>query len=380
MKIVHLTSVHKWNDVRIFVKMCRSLARDGHEVHLIAARSGAPEVEFIDGVHVHSVPAPRNRWERLLRTSRRVVHLAAQIETDLYHFHDPELLNLMRAFCRRTGRPVVYDSHEDYRAQILSKAWLPLGSRHLAAWWFGRIEDRASKRLAGVVAATPQIARRFADHPRVAVVQNFPLLEEFDSTACAPSDLARGRFVYIGEITALRGAREMIEAIALAPEPARLVLGGGWEDERLRARLRTVDGWRRVEDLGYLSRDAVREQLLSATAGLALLHPLPRYVESQPTKLFEYMAAGLPVIAAHFPLWKRIIDDARCGLTVDPRSPAAIAEAMRWIMEHPAEARQMGIRGRQTAEMKYDWNTEYRNLVEFYRLLTAGRQETSHPV
>ena len=81
------------------------------------------------------------------------------------------------------------------------------------------------------------------------------------------------------------------------------------------------------------------------------------------------MSAGIPVIASDFPLWRQIVSSARCGLLVDPQDPRAIAEAMRWILKHPAEAESMGQRGRLAVERTYNWDIEVTKLIDLYSKL-----------
>ena len=85
--------------------------------------------------------------------------------------------------------------------------------------------------------------------------------------------------------------------------------------------------------------------------------------------MFEYMSVGLPVIVSGFPLWRRIVDEAGCGLPVDPLNPQAIADAMVWILDHPAEAEAMGRRGREAVEKYYNWETETDKLAALYKKL-----------
>jgi glycosyltransferase involved in cell wall biosynthesis len=88
------------------------------------------------------------------------------------------------------------------------------------------------------------------------------------------------------------------------------------------------------------------------------------------------MSAGLPVIASDYPRWREIVDDAGCGLLVDPTDPAAIAAAMQWILDHPEEAEAMGERGRRAILDRYSWDREADKLIELYAtLIPFARQE-----
>ncbi len=130
-----------------------------------------------------------------------------------------------------------------------------------------------------------------------------------------------------------------------------------------------MPGAERTDIRGWLHREQLVEVLAETRVGIVTLHPTPKYLDSYPTKLFEYMSAGLPVIASDFPQWRRFVEEAQCGVLVDPRDPEAIAEAMQWILEHPDEAAAMGARGREAVRDRYSWEQEAPKLLAFYEEL-----------
>jgi glycosyltransferase involved in cell wall biosynthesis len=315
------------------------------------------------------LPTPKNRLSRILGSTLRACILATREKADLYHFHDPELIPV-GLLLRLLGKRVVYDVHEDLPRQILSKYWIPRILRGVVAKAAALAEWVAAKAMSGIVAATPAIARRFPPHKTVAV-QNFPLLSEFALGEGTPYRERPMWVAYVGGITAIRGAVEMVRAMEHLPEDlgARLVLAGTFSPPELVAEVRKLPGWSYVDFLGWQGRDGISRLLRRARVGLVVLHPVTNYLDSYPVKLFEYMAAGIPVVASDFPLWREIVEGEQCGLTVDPLDPKAIAEAVRWLLEHPEEAEEMGKRGRKAVLAKYNWEREAEKLLDLYRRL-----------
>lgn len=362
-RVVHLTSVHRPADTRIFERECRTLAGGGYDVTLVASGTGAAPAD--PDVQVNLVPPPATRTGRFLRTAPAVFRRARSLGADVYHFHDPELLPFGLAL-RRRGARVVYDAHEDYGREILGKEWIPDRLRSAVARATSAVERLVVRHLDLVVAATPTIARRFPQD-RTVLVQNFPALDELTGSASQPYRDRPAQVTYVGDITVVRGAREMVEAMAGVATPgASLAVGGRFSPPSLRAELEALPGWDKVAFLGWLDRSAVAGVLGRSRAGLVMFHPTPAHLDAQPNKLFEYMAAGLPVVVSDFPSWRRLVETERCGLPVDPTDPNAVAGAVTWLLEHPEEAQEMGQRGRWAVEARYNWAHEGARLLEAY--------------
>ena len=220
----------------------------------------------------------------------------------------------------------------------------------------------------GVVAATPEIARHFPGSHAI-VVQNFPIVDEFEMRIGSPYSARPPVAVYIGGIDALRGIKEMVQAFEFVPEhlESRFELAGMFEPLSLEADVRKLRGWQNVDFHGQISRTGVASLLGRGRVGLVLYHPAANHTFSQPTKLFEYMAAGIPVVASDFPRWREIVEGAGCGILVDPLDPRRIAQAVAWLLENPKEAEEMGRRGREAVLERYSWRTEAEKLIGFYK-------------
>lgn len=359
--VIHAATTHAATDTRIFEKECRAFVEAGYAVTLVLPH---PRDEVREGVQICAVPVPRTGRERLRHTGRAVYDRIRGMTRTVVHFHDSELLPHM-LMLRLAGWPVVYDAHEDTPRQVMHQHWIPRPLRRPVSWGMRGLEWAGGKGFDGVVAAVPSIAERFPPE-RTVLIRNFPKVSELAVEGGKPYRERPPRAVYVGAITEARGLREMVAAMALLPAECELVLGGTFHPERLAGDVPAMPGGDRVRAVGWLDRRSVARHLGEARVGLVLLHPTPQYRESYPTKLFEYMAAGLPVVASDLPGWRDFIDEAGCGLLVDPRSPEAIAGAIRWLLDHPDEAEAMGRRGREAVEARYNWEQEAARLLDFY--------------
>jgi glycosyltransferase involved in cell wall biosynthesis len=147
---------------------------------------------------------------------------------------------------------------------------------------------------------------------------------------------------------------------------ARLNLGGRFSERDVEQQAQQSSGWPRVNVLGFIDRDAVREVMARSMAGLVTFHPLPNHIDAQPNKMFEYMSAGIPVIASDFPLWRVIVAGNDCGLLIDPMRPQEIANAIDKLVSNPDMAQRMGNNGRKAVETQYNWRIEEQKLLGFY--------------
>lgn len=353
-KVVHLTSVHPVQDVRIFHKECVSLKQAGYDVTLIAP---AKQDQLLTGVNVVAVKKAKHRLKRMTIGLWQIYRKALKTKGDIYHFHDPELI-LVGLLLRLHGKKVIYDVHEDVPRDILMKAWIPLVFRRLIANSFELFELLAAKMFTRIVTVTPQITARFAKN-NTTEVRNYPRLDEF--SLVTQSNLPQS-LCYSGLITKERGLYEMLN-VAEATKTLLYLAGNFIDDQTL------PSGNCHTQHLGFLTRDKLTALYRQSFAGLALLHPGPTFNTSLPIKLFEYMAAGIPVIASDFPLWRAIIEKHNCGFCVNPFNLSMICEKINYLKTHPQTAREMGARGREAVVNYYNWQIEFKKLLLLYQHL-----------
>ena len=362
--IIHFTTVHPRTDTRIRVKEVATLARHWTgEVALFVQDGKGDEVSQSDGVFVHDTGAPeRSRLRRMTIGAWRMYRAVRKAQPKIAHFHDPELLP-WALLLQLHGAKVIYDMHEDLELQIKHKTYIPNWAKSLSSFIVAGVEKIAMRLFAANIVVVPDCLERKSGRNLI-MLANFPSLAEF-------GELKREQptedFVYVGSITRARGVLENIKAIGLlGATNSNLILMGHFDTDHLGAEARALDGWSCVDFRGWSNREEVVKELSQARAGLVLLHPTPQYKISYPVKMFEYMAAGLPVIASDFPLWREIVEGAGCGLLVDPQHPQAIADAMQWILDNPDEAAAMGRRGRAAVDDLYTWEAQGAKLIDLY--------------
>ncbi len=360
--IAHLTSVHPRYDTRIFIKQCRSLVDHGYDVSLVVA--DGKEDEHKDEVNIFDVGQLSGRLNRMFKITQRVFRKAVELNADIYHLHDPELIPIGLKL-KRLGKKVVFDAHEDLPRQLLNKPYLGPMSARLLSTIISMFEHYSCRRFDGIIAATPFIRDKFLKiNSNTVDINNFPLIDELASSV--PWAEKCTDVCYVGGIGTIRGIRELVHACEYLQSPARLNLVGSFYEPIVEAEVKSYKGWMHVNELGFKDRAGVRDVLGRSVAGMVTFHPLPNHIDAQPNKMFEYMSAGIPVIASNFPLWRGIIEGNDCGFCVDPLNPKAIAGAIDYLVMNPDEARRMGENGQQAVLDKYNWTIEEKKLCAFY--------------
>jgi len=369
-KICHLTSVHPARDARIFHKEAKTLAGAGYDTSLIAVHDSG---EILDKIKILPLPTHSNRIDRMTKTVFMSLKLTLREKADIYHFHDPELIPVGILLKLYTGKKVIYDVHEDYAKQSLSKHYLPKITRKGIALSIKILEYLSSLFFDAVVTATNDILKNYSYHRRAVCVRNFPVTSAFSPVKNKNSDVFK--IIYVGGLSRERGITEIVSALDYVNQSVdiELKLYGKFSPESYEAEVKSLKGFQKTTYSGWMDYDNVPELLAKADVGIVCLHPISNYLTALPVKLFEYMAAGLPVIASNFPVLKEIVEENNCGICVDPLNPAQIAKAVAYMVTHENERIRMGENGRRAVMEKYNWENESKKLLGLYEDL-IGKQ------
>lgn len=370
IRVCHFSSAHRGLDVRIFHKECVSLSAAGYDTHLVIVANESEVIAAREkGVTIHVLKPPVGRISRMIRQAWNCFHVGKKIDADIYHFHDAELIPygiILSLF----GKKVVYDVHEDVPKDILTKQWIPRWARRLLAGGANCVEYIGARYFFSISAATPFIRDRFNSISAFCIdINNFPLISEMSELASWNNK--KNEVCYVGGIGEIRGIVEVCDAMESVESDTRLNLCGKFSDVALEEKIKRSNGWRNVNELGFLDRAGVQAIYSRSFAGLVTLHPVMNYLDALPVKMFEYMSAGIPVIASDFPLWREIIEGNQCGLLVDPLKPEKIAEAIDYLIANPEEAIRMGQNGRKAVLEQYNWAIEEKKLLQFYEKILS---------
>ena len=372
VKVCHLTSVHKRYDTRIYQKMCRSLAANGYDVTLLVMDDLPEEVK--DGVKIIPVPfCPQNRVDRILNSGKKLFKKAFELDCDLYHFHDPELLSVGLKL-KKYGKKVIYDSHEDYPGQILGKEWIPSIFRRPLSFFFSWYESFVAKRLDGVITVAEISKERLS--PKVNHLQ---MIYNYPELISLPDDITKEKntVIYAGGISSQWSHEVILKALEHLEDVKYNLLGSG--SKSYMEKLSMCPAWNKTFFAGQVPHREVFNFMNRSQVGLAILqysaNTMGKHGTLGNTKLFEYMRMGLPVICTGFDLWKPIIQKWECGICVNPDSVEEIADAINYLFSHPEEAKEMGRNGRKAVEEEFNWDVECEKLLELYAVIINKKNQ-----
>ncbi|NPV10180.1 MAG: glycosyltransferase family 4 protein [Ignavibacteria bacterium] len=367
-----MTSYHPYDDDRIFYKELKSLVNKGYSVVLLAP---AEKDEFeLDGIKVLGFKRRRNLGRFI--TVFQMARTALKIKAKVYHFHEPELLVaalFLRIFLKCK---LIYDVHEEHATSIPMK----IKSRfvkNLVGTFIFLIERMFSRIVDHIIVVREDLIPRFTSYgcKNVSIVMVCPSKEQF-------KDYKKRKEIMSGVITIvhegnldiktrgldkyLYAAREVIQKY---PDINFVTIGRAPKEdiEWMKSFIKVNKLEKNFTFTGWVDFNRIPDYLFNSDIGILLLQPVSKNnMMGIPNKLFDYMAAGIPVVACNFPNIAKIIGECNCGFLIDSSSYSEIAEAILKLIENKNHAKILGQNGRKCFETIYNWENMESKLISVY--------------
>jgi glycosyltransferase involved in cell wall biosynthesis len=365
-------------------KTCLALTQAGHDVHIVARnKKWSVPVERLPEATVHRMvpwrwagrrldallgfPAFFNpRWRRLLA---RVVR---EVRADVIIARDIPLCPTAITVGRKAGIPVVLDMAENYPA-MMRAIWetgrhRPVDSLVRNPRMVAKVEQWCVDRVDHIVVVVEESAARVQQlgvpAKKITVVSNTPFvshvrpMDDHRPTSSANAGTALD-VVYIGIVEVTRGLLESVTAISyLRADGHRVrlrIIGAGRDDALIRQHAATLGlGPDAVEFLGYVPNRQALDIVAAADVGLLPHHKCESWDTTIPNKLFDYMAAGLPVVSSNADPCARILAQTGAGIVFQSQDARDLASGLQKMLS-PAARRSFGTAGQRAIREQYNW-------------------------
>jgi glycosyltransferase involved in cell wall biosynthesis len=369
LTICHITSMHDYNDDRIFERAAKGLYSLGNNILLIAPYTGDDEIEGIKIVGLKK----RNGLSRRINTSCEAYKKAKKVRAHIFHFHDPDLIPWM-VLLSFSGRKVVYDVHENYESRMY-KLPFPVFVNKIFAGIYRKLERLISNRFAGVTVVTESMKDLFKGLKKpICVTGNVVYLERLKSVIIDPRYKNRFLIYTSGTNSASRNCINTIEALpSILKEIPNVVMKfvGRYHPESFKKQM-----LERARELGVLNSITIEgmipwEENFARTAeaaiGCVFYEDNPNNRVTLPNRLFEYMFCGVAVLGEDFPEVRNILEETSAGICVISSDPEAIAEKAIFLFKNPELMVEMGANGRKAVLEKYNFEIALIDLMGFYK-------------
>lgn len=375
IKVCFLSSMHPARDKRVFDKEAVSLAQAGFAVsHLCPGTPVEAGVERGVRIRTYARPAGiKGRLKQLLTLYR----LARDEDADVYHCNEVDSWGVGVALRVLRGKRCVFDVHEHYPSTF-AQSRFPRWMQPAIAWGVRLVFLLLTPFTDRIVLAKRSVSDDFHTSAyKKVLVQNYTPLAGLSFAEEYPAPAAKDQYTmaHLGLFSKLRGWPQVLIAMAaMRHRNLRLLVIGEINDgsrEEFVQRVQQLGLADRVTLLDWMPFDQAFSHLLASDIGIIAFQPgVLNHVYAMPHKMFDYMAAGLPVVLPNFAVEVApVVQESECGVLIDPADPQDIADKLDALLDDPRAMRAMGKRGREAVKQSYNWEAEAARLVAMYKEL-----------
>lgn len=367
-KVCILTTVHFWNDNRVYYKEVLSLKKLGYDVTYVANDCSGKIDSDIKSINIHKDTNTLKRIFSFVKT----FNVVRKLDCELVHFQDPELIPtgfLLKLFTRKK---VIYDVHEDYPSQMLTKYYLPGHIRKPLHWMMSFLEWLSGRAFDHIIVADQFVCKHFPPR-KTTILFNYPSLDNLAKSDEQLKDIAKeydiifpgsmAKFTAKLILDVMKRAKDQgIELKCLLISPFKFDGGKDWVKA-------TASEYGILDNLTLMDRISPYEvplYLSKTRIGLIPLPDTPKMRSNIPTKMFEYMYYSLPVLTGELPPCGHFMKKDDFGYMVRWNSVEEYTDKILHLLGHPKELAEFGATGHNLVVEKYNWEKEEEKLREVY--------------
>ncbi|MDD2541348.1 MAG: glycosyltransferase family 4 protein [Desulfuromonadaceae bacterium] len=374
-KICVVTSVHPPNDPRLF-KLCKSIQRLGHDCILI---SSWPESLDLPSLKFYTFPLKSGLLGRI-KNMLNILKLSIKADADIYHFHDLDILPLFTLFYIFNSKPVIYDIHENYSEEVLVRYWIPNIIR-LPLYYFVKVTQKLCSRIIkNCIIVVDSIRNEIsAETTNILLHKNYAS-ESILTTRNDDYDSRINKVLFIGSQYIENGSLLFVEIakhiLSIRRDIHFSCIDRFGNNLDLREHILGESGGVLLNGNFHILQNLPSHELMihinEAKIGISPNMNVPKQVKAIPTKLFEYMAGGIPIVASDLPSNRFYIETTGGGLLATPDSVESFSEKIIYLIDNTEEAKNMGVCGLLNFKEKYTWESQDKSLDYYYNRILKG--------
>lgn len=365
-----VTSIHPDFDSRIW-KHAKGLAGAGYEVHFVCPWK-VPSGEVREGVFFHTFKRVTNRSLRPFQIPVRILGTLLPLLScvQLVHFHDIDILPWMAMLS--FAKPTVYDVHENYPEEMMVKDWIPNSLRHLLRFGVYWVQFMFSMKIRNIVLVAPSYNSGFTSrHFRKVYFRNFATLELLEGVA-HDYLLRRPAVVFTGSQYINNGTLLYLDIAELCKDlipEVPFYMTDRFGNQAFRQEVLDAIKRRKLTNVEFVPNvkpQDLMEVMNRATIAVSPSLRVPQQINGFHGKLYEYLAASLPIVASDLPHETQLIGGNSCGILAQPENPQSFVDGIVKLARDREYAIKLGQNGQNAFRERFSWEAELPGLLKFY--------------
>lgn len=363
-KVLVASSLHQWDDPRIFYKQCKTLVQ---HYHLTLMAISEDKLIIKDGIQIIGLSKPKIIIHRLINAVK-IAYEVLKGDYTIFHFHDPELL-WVGFIAKIFGKKVIFDIHENILGIVQIRNWIPKFFKKPLGFFILLLEKISQRIFDAIIVAVQPILKNFKN---TFTIRNFALVDSEPTIKIKPKE---NTIVYVGAVTLSRGILDLIEvAIKLQKTNSSLkviIIGKSRDQDFVKKLNRLIDSAlipNNIQYFGHINFLELKKYISTATLGVIPLHPNENYLNSYPTKIFDYMNWGLPYVYSDIPYWVKTFGDKCGGIPFHTQNNNDLYDKIEKIIYNDNLWSKLAAEGRKNIKY-FSWNEESRKLLQIYQNL-----------